>query len=168
MACNNPPGHTFESPTETPMCGLADCCKPLLQTALTWPNARLGSSASARRARGPAYWAGLPGLAVLTKAVWPFGPKQCGSLDQNSVAVLVMTPLSVAFLVVVILECSRFDWFTRTLLRGERPISVRTYFRHICSLGVNFMQLRFFVLNWFLIQTLDPSPDFLVNSYTQN
>ena len=32
-------------------------------------------------------------------------------------------------------------------IRGQRPISVRTYFRHICSLGVNFMQLRFFVLN---------------------
>ena len=36
-------------------------------------------------------------------------------------------------------------------LRGQRPISVRTYFRHICSLGVNFMQLWFFVVNWFPI-----------------
>ena len=29
VACNNPPGHTCESPSETRMCGLADCCKPL-------------------------------------------------------------------------------------------------------------------------------------------
>ena len=29
VACNNPPGHTFESPKETPMCGLVDCSKPL-------------------------------------------------------------------------------------------------------------------------------------------
>ena len=36
-------------------------------------------------------------------------------------------------------------------LRGQRPISGRTYFRHICSLCVNFMQLWFFVLNRFLI-----------------
>ena len=36
-------------------------------------------------------------------------------------------------------------------LRGQRPISGRTYFRHICSLGVNFMQLWFFALNRFLI-----------------
>ena len=36
-------------------------------------------------------------------------------------------------------------------IRGQRPISVRTYFRHICSLGVNFMQLWFFVSNRFLI-----------------
>ena len=47
-------------------------------------------------------------------------------------------------------------WHTHTVpfnihLRGQRPISVRTYFRHICSLGVNFMQLWFFVSNWFLI-----------------
>ena len=28
-------------------------------------------------------------------------------------------------------------------VRGQRPISVRTYFRHICFLGVNFMQLWF-------------------------
>ena len=28
-------------------------------------------------------------------------------------------------------------------LRGQRPISGRTYFRHICSFGVNFMQLWF-------------------------
>ena len=37
------------------------------------------------------------------------------------------------------------------LVRGERPISGSTYFRHIWSLGVNFMQLWFFVLNRFLI-----------------
>ena len=36
-------------------------------------------------------------------------------------------------------------------IRGQRPISDRTYFRHICSLDVNFMQLWFFVLNRFLI-----------------
>ena len=36
-------------------------------------------------------------------------------------------------------------------LRGQRPISGRTYFRHSCSLGVNFMQLWFFVWNLFLI-----------------
>ena len=36
-------------------------------------------------------------------------------------------------------------------IRGQRPISGRTYFRHICSLGVNFMQLWFFVSNRFLI-----------------
>ena len=36
-------------------------------------------------------------------------------------------------------------------LRGQKPISDRTYFRHFCSLGVNFMQLWFFVLNRFLI-----------------
>ena len=35
-------------------------------------------------------------------------------------------------------------------LRGQRPISGRTYFRHI-SLGANFMQLWFFVLNRFLM-----------------
>ena len=36
-------------------------------------------------------------------------------------------------------------------IRGQRPISVTTYFRHICSLGVNFMQLWFFVSNRILI-----------------
>ena len=29
VAFNNPPGHTFELPSETWMSGLADCCKPL-------------------------------------------------------------------------------------------------------------------------------------------
>ena len=42
------------------------------------------------------------------------------------------------------------------ILRGQKPISVRTYFRHICSLGVNFIQLWFFVSNRFLIKTLIP------------
>ena len=37
------------------------------------------------------------------------------------------------------------------VLRGQRPISGRTYFRHICSLCVNFMQLWFCALNRFLI-----------------
>ena len=57
---------------------------------------------------------------------------------------------------------------TSHTIRGQRPISGRTYFRHICSMGVNVMQLWFFVSNRFLIYTLNPSPDFLVNSYTQN
>ena len=37
----------------------------------------------------------------------------------------------------------------------------RTYFRHICSHGVNFMQLWFFVWNRFLIY-------YMLNSCTQN
>ena len=40
-------------------------------------------------------------------------------------------------------------------VRGQRPISGRTYFRHICSLGVNFMQLWFFVSNRFLIYEVE-------------
>ena len=43
--------------------------------------------------------------------MWPFWPKQCGRFDQSSVAVLVVIQLSVAVLVVAILECGRFDWF---------------------------------------------------------
>ena len=31
--------------------------------------------------------------------------------------------------------------FGTVYIRGQRPISGKTYFRHICSLGVNFMQL---------------------------
>ena len=37
------------------------------------------------------------------------------------------------------------------ILRGRRPISGETYFRHICFLCINFMQLLFFVWNRFLI-----------------
>ena len=48
-------------------------------------------------------------------------------------------------------RCPVFKWIATTWLRSQRPISGRTYFRHICSLGVNFMQLLFFVLNRFLI-----------------
>ena len=47
--------------------------------------------------------------------------------------------------------CLNWDFTSLHHVRGQRPISGRTYFRHICSLGVNFMQLWFFVLNRFLI-----------------
>ena len=52
------------------------------------------------------------------------------------------------------LALSMLNWH----IRGQRPISGRTYFRHICSLGVNFKQMWFFVSSRFLIHTLDPSP----------
>ena len=50
-------------------------------------------------------------VLVATHLMWPFWPKQCGRFDQSSVAVLVVIQLSVAVLVVAILECGRFDWF---------------------------------------------------------
>ena len=50
-------------------------------------------------------------VLVATHPMWPFWPKQCGRFDQSSVAVLVVIPLSVAILVVAVLECGRFDWF---------------------------------------------------------
>ena len=50
-------------------------------------------------------------VLVASQLMWPFWPKQCGRFDQSSVAVLVVIPLSVAVLVVAILECGRFDWF---------------------------------------------------------
>ena len=50
-------------------------------------------------------------VLVASQLMWPFWPKQCGRFDQSSVAVLVVIPLSVAVLVVAVLECGRFDWF---------------------------------------------------------
>ena len=50
-------------------------------------------------------------VLVASQLMWPFWPKHCGRFDQSSVAVLVVIPLSVAILVVAILECGRFDWF---------------------------------------------------------
>ena len=50
-------------------------------------------------------------VLVATQLMWPLWPKQCGRFDQSSVAVLVVIPLSVAVLVVAVLECGRFDWF---------------------------------------------------------
>ena len=65
-------------------------------------------------------------------------------------------------------NCLTPHWSGSGFGRGERHISGRTYFRHICSLGINFAQLWFCVWNQFLIWTLDPYSDCMWNSCMDN
>ena len=53
---------------------------------------------------------------------------------------------------------SPYFFFIACTLRGPRPISGRTYFRHICCLGVNFMQLWIFAWNRVLISASGSLP----------
>ena len=80
-----------------------------------------------------------------------FSPQRAS--NGENISIWLMTSSCYLRLLIHVLTSAAFQLNRRWNLdiRGQRPISVRTYFRHICSLGVNFMQLWFFVSNRFLI-----------------
>ena len=78
--------------------------------------------------------------------MWPFWPKQCGRFDQSSVAILVVIPLSVAVLVVAVLECGRFDWFPMK----QAPVDlVRLKYDYLrAGVLLNRTTVDFAAINW--------------------